>query len=111
MGASKTFVFTQRQNQIAIVMKAFGHPARIAILDYLTKVNQAICNDIVNELPLSQPTIVQHLQELKKSGLIRGVFRASRIYYSIDMLTFSRIDEYYRDMIKKMDKGEGTKRK
>ncbi|HET8838379.1 MAG TPA: ArsR family transcriptional regulator [Flavobacteriaceae bacterium] len=78
MGASKTFVFAQRQNQIAIVMKALGHLARVAILDYLAKMGQAVSKDIVNELPLSQPTVVQHLQELKKSGLIRGVFNGSK---------------------------------
>lgn len=106
MGASKTFVFTKRQNKIAIIMKALGHPARIAIVDYLTKRNHAISDDIANELPLSQSTVTQHLQELKRSGLIKGVFKGSRIYYSTDKLVFSKIDQYYRDMIKKMEKAE-----
>lgn len=106
MGASKTFAFTKRQNQIAIIMKALGHPARIAIVDYLTKINNAISDDIASELPLSQPTVTQHLQELKRSGLIKGVFRENRIYYSIDKLVFSKIDHYYKDMTKKMEKSE-----
>ncbi|RYF64416.1 MAG: transcriptional regulator, partial [Cytophagaceae bacterium] len=51
---------------------AIGHPARVAILDYLVRVNTCICGDIVNELPLAQPTVSQHLKELKNAGLIKG---------------------------------------
>ncbi|MFZ1798331.1 MAG: metalloregulator ArsR/SmtB family transcription factor, partial [Chitinophagaceae bacterium] len=67
MGATKTTHFTARQNQMAILLKALGHPARIAIMEYLVKVNTCICGDIVNELPLAQPTISQHLRELKNA--------------------------------------------
>ncbi|MGL5113431.1 MAG: ArsR/SmtB family transcription factor, partial [Flavobacterium sp.] len=55
MGASKTEQFTDQQNELAILAKALGHPARIAIIDYLLKVDSCICGDIVNELPLAQP--------------------------------------------------------
>lgn len=84
MGASKTDHFTDRQNQLATLAKAIGHPARIAILDYLIKVDSCICGDIVNELPLAQPTVSQHLRELKNAGLIKGEIEGNAICYCID---------------------------
>ena len=69
MGITKKDSFTAEQNTIANLTKAIGHPARVAILEYLMKVDSCICGDIVNELPLAQPTISQHLKELKNAGL------------------------------------------
>ena len=74
MGATKTDHFTDNQNQLAVIAKALGHPARIAIMEYLLKVDTCICGDIVSELPLSQPTVSQHLKELKNAGLIKSTF-------------------------------------
>ena len=79
MGASKTEQFTDQQNELAVLAKALGHPARIAIIEYLLKVNTCICGDIVNELPLAQPTVSQHLKELKNAGLIKGNFEGASI--------------------------------
>ena len=62
MGATKTEHFTDKQNAIATLAKALGHPARVAIIDYLLKVDACICGDIVNELPLAQPTVSQQIQ-------------------------------------------------
>ena len=75
MGATKTEHFTEQQNRIANIAKALGHPARIAIIEYLMKVNECICGDIVNELPLAQPTVSQHLKELRDMGLIHGTIK------------------------------------
>ena len=83
MGASKTEHFTAEQNQLATLAKALGHPARVAILEYLLKVNKCICGDIVNELPLAQPTVSQHLKELKLAGLIKGNVEGNSICYCI----------------------------
>ena len=69
MGVSKTEHFTEEHNTIASLAKAIGHPARVAIITYLLKVDTCICGDIVNELPLAQPTVSQHLKELKNAGL------------------------------------------
>src|SRR6187431_412548 len=94
MGATKTTHFTDRQNELATLAKALGHPARIAILDHLLKVNACVCGDIVNELPLAQPTISQHLKELKNAGLIKGNVEGNAICYCIDekaIVTISRI--------------------
>jgi len=99
MGASKTDHFTEKQNQIAIVAKALGHPARIAIIDYLLKVNACICNDIVDELPLAQSTISQHLKELKNAGLIQGEIEGNSICYCINENTFSILKQYFTRII------------
>jgi len=99
MGATKTDHFTDKQNQIAIIAKALGHPARIAIIEYLLKVNTCICGDIVNELPLAQPTISQHLKELKNAGLIKGNVEGNAICYCIDEKVFAILNDYFSKII------------
>ncbi|MFC5271554.1 ArsR/SmtB family transcription factor [Adhaeribacter terreus] len=84
MGLTKTDQFTPQQNELASLAKALGHPARIAILEVLLKHNSCICGDIVNELPLAQPTVSQHLKELKTAGLIKGNIEGNAICYCID---------------------------
>ena len=84
MGTTKTENFNKVQNRIAELAKAIGHPARIAILEVLIKRNACICNDIVEELPLSQSTISQHLKALKEAGLIKGDIEGTSICYCID---------------------------
>lgn len=99
MGATKTEHFTGRQNQIATIAKALGHPARIAIIEYLMKVDQCICGDIVSELPLAQPTVSQHLRELKNAGLIKGNIEGNAICYCIDETTFDILKNYFSNVI------------
>ena len=84
MGLTKTEEFTKTQNDLAIITKALGHPARIAILQFLIKSKSCICGDIVEELPLSQSTVSQHLKELKNAGLIKGNIDGPSICYCID---------------------------
>ncbi len=84
MGISKTEKFTEDQNNLANIAKALGHPARIAILQTLAKRNACVCGDLVDELPLSQSTISQHLAELKKVGLITGTINGPSTCYCID---------------------------
>lgn len=99
MGATKTDHYTDQQNKIAIIAKALGHPARIAIIEYLLKVNACICSDIVDELPLAQPTISQHLKELKNAGLIKGSIEGTSICYCINEETFSLLKGYFANII------------
>jgi ArsR family transcriptional regulator len=99
MGATKTEHFTDKQNQIATIAKALGHPARIAIIEYLLKANECICGDIVNELPLAQPTVSQHLKELKNAGLIKGNIEGNAICYCIDENTFDILKVYFSNII------------
>lgn len=84
MGSSKTDEFTVRDNRIAAYAKALAHPARVAILQLLVRQQSCICGDIVDELPLSQSTVSQHLKELKNAGLITGSIEGARICYCID---------------------------
>src|SRR6187551_1598740 len=84
MGATKTDLFTKKQNTIAAMAKALAHPARIAILQYLVRTNACICGDLVEELGLAQPTISQHLKELKGIGLIQGTIEGTSVCYCID---------------------------
>jgi DNA-binding transcriptional ArsR family regulator len=84
MGITKTDNFSKAHNRAATLAKAIGHPARIAILELLIKKNACICNDLVDELPLSQSTISQHLKALKEAGLIKGDIEGTSICYCID---------------------------
>ncbi|MFV1884563.1 MAG: ArsR/SmtB family transcription factor [Balneola sp.] len=84
MGKTKTKAFSETQNRLAATAKAMGHPARIAILQYLAKKNSCFCGDIVDELPLSQSTVSQHLKELKAAGLVKGEVEGASVCYCID---------------------------
>ncbi len=98
MGVTKTDHFTEKQNELAILAKAIGHPARIAILEYLMKVDTCICGDIVNEMPLAQPTVSQHLKELKNAGLIKGNIEGNAICYCINEKGFEKIKSFFADI-------------
>ena len=104
MGATKTEHFTSKQNTIATMTKALGHPARIAIMEYLMKVDTCICGDIVNELPLAQPTISQHLKELKNAGLIKGSIEGNSICYCIDEKAIEKLQNYFTRIATKLEK-------
>ena len=106
MGATKTEHFTDKQNQIATIAKALGHPARIAIIEYLMKVNECICGDIVNELPLAQPTVSQHLKELKNAGIIKGNIEGNSICYCIDEKTIDILNTYFSKIVETVSKSK-----
>ena len=84
MGVTKSEIFTDSQNEIATLAKAFAHPARVAILHQLFKTNSCICGDLVEEIGLAQATISQHLKELKSIGLIKGTIEGTSVCYCID---------------------------
>ncbi len=104
MGATKTEHFTDKQNAIATLIKALGHPARVAIVEYLMKVDSCICGDIVEELPLSQPTVSQHLKELKTAGLIKGSVEGNTICYCIDEKAIGKLRNYFGNISNKLEK-------
>lgn len=95
MGITKTEHFTTTQNELAILAKALGHPARIAIIEYLLKTDSCICGDIVNELPLAQPTVSQHLKELKNAGLIKGNIEGNAICYCLNEEGFNKLKGFF----------------
>ncbi len=90
MGLTKTEEFTKAQNDVASLTKALGHPARIAILQFLVKKKSCVCGDIVHEMPLSQSTVSQHLKELKRAGLIKGNIEGPNVCYCIDEKVWGR---------------------
>jgi DNA-binding transcriptional ArsR family regulator len=102
MGASKTDHFTAEQNQISTLAKALGHPARVAIIEYLLTVQACICGDIVNHLPLAQPTVSQHLKELKNAGLIKGEIDGNAICYCIDENVMHQLQNFFNDISNKL---------
>ncbi len=93
MGISKTEVFSTAENELSTFAKALGHPARIAILKILFKKDQCICGDIVDELPLAQSTISQHLKALKEAGLIEGNVEGPSTCYCIDKKNWAKIQK------------------
>lgn len=99
MGISKTDVFTKKQNSIALIAKALGHPARIAIIEFLLEHKTCICKNIVEELPLSQATISQHLKALKNAGLITGTIEGNSICYCLSSTAFQELSTYYQNIL------------
>ena len=91
MGATKTDHFSKRQNELAGLAKALGHPARVAIIEHLAKVDSCVCGSIVDKLPLAQPTVSQHLKELKNAGLITGTIEGNSICYCLDKDAWTRL--------------------
>lgn len=85
MPETKTEGFLPATLEMATIMKALGHPARIAILQFLLERNACVCGSIVDALPLSQATVSQHLAALKLAGLIKGTIDGPRVCYCVDM--------------------------
>lgn len=102
MGATKSDYFTIEQNELAILFKALSNPARVAIIEYLLRVDSCICGDIVNELPLAQPTISQHLKELKNAGLIKGNIEGTSICYCINPDVIKKFEDYFFQIKKQL---------
>jgi len=93
MGTTKTTQFTADQNRKAELFKALGHPARIAIIEFIIQQDSCVCGDIVDELPLSQSTISQHLKELKNVGIIKGDISGVKTCYCIDDEVWVELDD------------------
>jgi ArsR family transcriptional regulator len=84
MGISKTELFDENQNEVAQVAKVLANPARVAILQYISKQDTCICSDLVEETGLAQATISQHHSEIKKIGLLKGNIQGKNRCYCID---------------------------
>jgi DNA-binding transcriptional ArsR family regulator len=99
MGLTKTEIFTDKQNQIAVFAKVFGHPARVAILQHLFRIDSCFCGNLVDEIGLAQPTISQHLKELKYLGLIKGNVEGTSVCYCIDKENWTAMKEVMFDFL------------
>jgi DNA-binding transcriptional ArsR family regulator len=99
VGLTKSEEFTVKENKIACYAKALAHPARIAILQFLIKKQSCFCGDIVDELPLSQSTVSQHLKELKSVGLIKGEIEGAKTCYCIDEKEWEHAKQYLKTFL------------
>ena len=100
MGATKSALFSEDQVQVAAMAKALAHPARIAILQHLVKLNACICGDLVQETGLAQATISQHLKELKAVGLIQGTIEGTSVCYCIQPETWNKYRKMFSEFFK-----------
>lgn len=98
MGVTKVENFSSKQNELAVLAKALGHPARIAILEHLIGIDRCICGDLVEELPLSQATISQHLKGLKEAKLIKGNIEGTSVCYCIDQVNWKKAQHLLNQM-------------
>ena len=101
MGITKTQIFDSKQNKLASIFKVLAHPARIAILQYVSTQPSCICNDIVEEIGLAQPTISQHLKELKSIDLIKGEIEGKKVCYCINLKKWKEIQELLNSFFNK----------
>ena len=97
MGITKTSLFSENQNEMALMAKALGHPARIAILEHLLGTRTCINSDLVQELGLAQATVSQHLKELKSIGLISGTVEGTSMCYCINAENWKRLSDQMND--------------
>lgn len=95
MGASNLNLHTSEQIEIAALAKVLSHPARVAILQYISNQESCICGDIVEEIGLSQPTISQHLQVIRQAGLIKGTSEGKSICYCLDIDRFKELQHFF----------------
>ena len=99
MGITKTAIFSDEQNEIANFAKVIGHPARVAILQRLFAIDACVCGDLVNEIGLAQPTISQHLKELKNLGLIQGTIDGTSVCYCIHKENWTKMKSIILDFL------------
>ena len=100
MGLTKTEIFSEEQNRLATMLKALAHPARIAILQQIIQANACICGDLSAELGLAQPTISQHLKELKTAGLIKGTIEGVSVCYCIEPAAWKLLGDQLGDFFR-----------
>ena len=101
MGLTKTELFTDQQNEIAQIAKAFSHPARVAIILHLLKINACINTDLVQEMGLAQATISQHLRELKEIGIVKGTIEGVSVNYCINAEKWEEVKLLFNEMFER----------
>lgn len=102
MAITKAQLFNPTQKRTAELMKALGHPARIAIIELLAERETCICGDITDELPLAQSTVSQHLKALKAAGIITGEIDGVRVCYCLDKEGINEIEELFTPLVRKL---------
>ncbi|MBC8052188.1 MAG: winged helix-turn-helix transcriptional regulator [Sphingobacteriaceae bacterium] len=108
MGVTKTEIFSEEQNKLAVLLKAIAHPARIAILQEIINTKSCICGDLVSELGLAQATISQHLKELKNAGLIQGTIEGVSVCYCINPENWKQLEQALGDFFSSYKRSNST---
>ena len=91
--------YTVKQEQLARFAKALGHPARIAIMQFLAKQETCYFGDIHEELPIAKATVSQHLKELKNAGLIQGEIETPKVKYCINKENWKIAQELFGEFV------------
>ncbi len=99
---SKKDLFDETDIRLADYAKALSHPARIKILEYLIQLNICSCGDIVEQLPLSQATVSQHLKELKRVGMIAGEIEGPKVCYCVDHAVIQEVRDGFEALFNKV---------
>ncbi len=107
MGVTRSDLFTEQQNELAQVAKVLAHPARIAIVQHLARVDACINSNLVEELGLAQATISQHLRELKEVGLIQGTIEGTSVNYCIDPVRWNEVKSLLNQLFDEYKSEEG----
>ena len=102
MGTSKINEYQPSELIIAKYAKALSHPARVAILNVLIKKQACVCGDIVDELPIAQSTVSQHLKELKEAGLIKGDIEGASVCYCIDLNEWNKANDILNNLFQEV---------
>jgi DNA-binding transcriptional ArsR family regulator len=90
---NKSEIFDPSMQELSRFAKVLSHPARLAILRYLSDTKVSISGDISGSLPLSRTTISQHIKELKELGLIQGQIDGLKIKYRLNQKELGRYYE------------------
>lgn len=95
MGVTKRHIHSLRANQIADLAKILSNPARVAIIEYIGDCDGCLCQEISDKIRLSQPTTSQHLQVIKKAGVLKSQFKGKAQYYSIDLRKWEQVQQVF----------------
>lgn len=99
---NKLDLFEVEQQEIAAFAKVLSHPARIAILQFLSETPTCISGDIADFLPLSRTTVSQHLKELKSIGLIQGEVEGLKIKYCLNKEGIEKMKSVFGDLLEEI---------
>jgi predicted transcriptional regulator len=109
MAYTKSELFSTELQKCAVLFKALGHPARLAILKYLAETRTCITGDIADEIPLGRTTVNQHLKELKDAGLIQGTTEGATTCYCLDPVNICMLKKTVENFISEINIPESFK--
>lgn len=94
----KQKVISDRQNQLARIAKALGHPIRVYVVEFLSKQTCCYSGDLTEVLPIAKSTLSQHLKELKNAGLIQGKIEGTKIKYCLNMENWELAKQVFKEL-------------